>query len=147
MQFVKTGNVSAATAEDSTQKPQLELSKALAHTVPNKDCAVYLTNSGTEATEGALKLAKRFTGKTEIIAAKNSYHGNTQGAMSVCGAEAQNRAYRPLIPGISFISFNCDRDLSKITHKTAAVILETIQGGAVIILTIAIHSFLKLKKS
>ena len=112
------------------QKPQLELSKALASTVPNKNCAVYLTNSGTEATEGALKLAKRFTGKTEIIAAKNAYHGNTQGAMSVCGAEGQNSAFRPLIPGVRFIEFNLEKDLEKITHTTAAVILETIQGGA-----------------
>ncbi len=112
------------------QKPQLELSRALAHTIPNKICAVYLTNSGTEATEGALKLAKRFTGRTEIIAAKNAYHGNTQGAMSVCGAEKQNSAYRPLIPGVRFIEFNLEKDLEKITTNTAAVILETIQGGA-----------------
>ena len=112
------------------QKPQLELSRALAHTISNKKCAVYLTNSGTEATEGALKLAKRFTGRTEIIAAKNAYHGNTQGAMSVCGAEGQNSAYRPLIPGVRFIEFNLEKDLEKITTNTAAVILETIQGGA-----------------
>ncbi len=112
------------------QKPQLELCKALAATIPTKKCAVYLTNSGTEATEGALKLAKRFTGKSEIIAAKNGYHGNTQGAMSVCGAEEQNRAFRPLIPGVKFIEFNNPIDIDKITTKTAAVILETIQGGA-----------------
>lgn len=112
------------------QKPQLELCKALANTIPTKECAVYLTNSGTEATEGALKLAKRFTGKTEIIAARNGYHGNTQGAMSVCGAEEQNRAFRPLVPGIKFIEFNNLVDIDKITSKTAAVILETIQGGA-----------------
>jgi acetylornithine/succinyldiaminopimelate/putrescine aminotransferase len=92
--------------------------------------SVYLTNSGTEATEGALKLAKRFTGRTEIIAAKNGYHGNTQGAMSVCGVEEQNQAFRPLIPGIKFIEFNNEVDLQKITINTAAVILETIQGGA-----------------
>ena len=112
------------------QKPQLELSKALAKTIPAKDYAVYLTNSGTEATEGALKLAKRYTGRTEIIAAKNGYHGNTQGAMSVCGVEEQNRAFRPLIPGVKFIAFNNVLELDKITTKTAAVILETIQGGA-----------------
>ena len=112
------------------QKPQLELCKALATTIPTKNCAVYLTNSGTEATEGALKLAKRFTGKTEIVAAKNGYHGNTQGAMSVCGVEEQNRAFRPLIPGIKFIEYNLEEDLKKITKNTAAVILETIQGGA-----------------
>jgi len=112
------------------QQPQVELCKALAQTLSKNSHRVYLTNSGTEATEGALKLAKRFTGRTEIISAKNAYHGNTQGAMSVCGAEKQNRAFRPLIPGVKFIEFNNDADLVKITTKTAAVILETIQGGA-----------------
>ncbi|MEX6625454.1 aspartate aminotransferase family protein [Tenacibaculum salmonis] len=112
------------------QKPQLELCKALANTLPENLSAVYLVNSGTEATEGALKLAKRFTDRFEIIAAKNGYHGNTQGAMSVCGAEEQNRAFRPLIPGVKFIEFNNEIDLEKITTKTAGVILETIQGGA-----------------
>lgn len=112
------------------QKPQLELCKALANTLPKELSSVYLVNSGTEATEGALKLAKRFTGKNEIIAAKNAYHGNTQGAMSVCGAEQQNRAFRPLIPGVKFIEFNNELDINKITTNTAGVILETIQGGA-----------------
>ncbi len=111
------------------QQPQLDLCKALADTF-TKEVSIYLTNSGTEATEGALKLAKRFTGKTEIVAAKNAYHGNTQGAMSVCGAEVQNQAFRPLIPGIKFIEFNNELDITKITKNTAAVILETIQGGA-----------------
>lgn len=112
------------------QETQLELCKALAKTLPENLSCVYLVNSGTEATEGALKLAKRFTGKTEIIAANNAYHGNTAGAMSVCGAEEQNRAFRPLVPGIKFIQFNNEKDLDKITTKTAGVILETIQGGA-----------------
>ncbi len=112
------------------QKPQLELCKTLSQTLPEELSSVYLTNSGTEATEGALKLAKRFTERTEIVAAKNSYHGNTQGAMSVCGTEKHNRAFRPLIPGIKFIEFNNLADLDKITKNTAAVILETIQGGA-----------------
>ncbi|TVZ55055.1 acetylornithine/succinyldiaminopimelate/putrescine aminotransferase [Lutibacter sp. Hel_I_33_5] len=112
------------------QKPQLELCKALAENSPDNLNAVYITNSGTEATEGALKLAKRFTNRHEIIAAKNGYHGNTQGAMSVCGAEKQNAAFRPLIPGTKFIEFNNQIDIDKITTKTAAVILETIQGGA-----------------
>ncbi len=112
------------------QKPQLELCKALANTLPKNLSSVYLVNSGTEATEGALKLAKRFTNRSEIIAAKNAYHGNTQGAMSVCGAEQQNRAFRPLIPGTKFIEFNNELDIEKITSKTAGVILETIQGGA-----------------
>ncbi|REE81723.1 acetylornithine/succinyldiaminopimelate/putrescine aminotransferase [Lutibacter oceani] len=112
------------------QQPQLELCKILADNLPENLKTVYLTNSGTEATEGALKLAKRFTGRSEIIAAKNGYHGNTQGAMSVCGAEVQNSAFRPLIPGIKFIEYNNFVDIDKITTKTAGVILETIQGGA-----------------
>ncbi len=112
------------------QQPQVELCKLLADNLPQPLETVYLTNSGTEATEGALKLAKRFTGRSEIIAAKFAYHGNTQGAMSVCGAEEQNSAFRPLIPGTKFITFNNLTDLNKITAKTAGVILETIQGGA-----------------
>jgi len=112
------------------QQPQVELCKLLVKNSPKNLNAVYITNSGTEATEGALKLAKRVTGRSEIIAAKNSYHGNTMGAMSVSGVEKQNSAFRPLIPGTKFISFNNASELSKITTKTAAVILETIQGGA-----------------
>ena len=112
------------------QKAQVELCKALSESFPNKKMVVYLTNSGTEATEGALKLAKKVTGRSEIISAKNSYHGNTQGAMSVSGSEHQNQAFRPLVPGAKFIRFNDESDIDKITHKTAAVILETIQGGA-----------------
>lgn len=112
------------------QQPQLDLCKLLAKNLPANLETIYLTNSGTEATEGALKLAKRFTGRSEIIAAKNGYHGNTQGSMSVCGAEEQNSAFRPLIPGIKFVEFNNLNEISKITHKTAAVIFETIQGGA-----------------
>jgi len=112
------------------QQPQVDLCKLLAANLPKPLETVYLTNSGTEATEGALKLAKRFTGRSEIIAAKYGYHGNTQGSMSVCGAEEQNSAFRPLIPGIKFIKFNDLNDLNKITTNTAGVILETIQGGA-----------------
>ena len=112
------------------QKPQVELSKLLAKKLPHNLNCIYITNSGTEATEGALKLAKRTTRRSEIISAKNSYHGNTQGAMSVCGKEEQNSAFRPLIPGVKFVEFNNIDDLIKITNKTAAVILETIQGGA-----------------
>ena len=112
------------------QKPQLELCKLLAQQLPKSLETVYLTNSGTEATEGALKLAKRFTNKHEIISCKNSYHGNTQGSMSVSGVEKQNQAFRPLIPGIRFINFNNIDEIQLITDKTACVILETIQGGA-----------------
>lgn len=112
------------------QEPQLELAKVIAENLPEPLNCTYLTNSGTEATEGALKLAKRATGRFEIISAKNAYHGNTQGAMSVCGNEEQNGAFRPLIPGITFIEFNNEDDLMKINEATAGVILETIQGGA-----------------
>ena len=112
------------------QEPQVALCRFLAEHLPTNLNCTYLTNSGTEATEGALKLAKRVTGRFEIIAARNAYHGNTQGSMSVCGKEEQNRAFRPLIPGSRFIRFNEEADLEAITHKTAAVILETIQGGA-----------------
>jgi len=113
------------------QETSVALCKLLTAQLPiQQNWSVYLTNSGTEATEGALKLAKRFTNRHEIIAAKNAYHGNTQGAMSVCGNENQNRAFRPLIPGTKFITFNNEDELQKITTSTAAVILETIQGGA-----------------
>jgi len=111
------------------QEQPLLLSKLLSSTLP-KTYSVYLTNSGTEACEGALKLAKRHTKRYEIVSAHQSYHGNSQGSMSVSGAEIQNRAFRPLIPGSKFINYNSLQDLEKITTKTAAVILETIQGGA-----------------
>ena len=112
------------------QQPQVNLCKYLCEHLPPSLQSVYLTNSGTEATEGALKLAKRYTGRSEIISAKNAYHGNTQGSMSVCGNEEQNAAFRPLIPGVKFISFNNENDIQNISTETAAVILETIQGGA-----------------
>ncbi len=111
------------------QSPQVELCKLLSQTFPD-NYSVYLTNSGTEACEGALKLAKRVTNRYEVIAAENSYHGNTQGSMSVSGVERQNGAFRPLVPGVRFIEFNNLEHLEKITINTAAVILETIQGGA-----------------
>ena len=111
------------------QKPQLDFCKLISATLPDT-YSVYLTNSGTEACEGAIKLAKRFTKRAEIVAAHHSYHGNTQGSMSVSGAEQQNRAFRPLVPGTKFIQYNAVSDIAKITKKTAAVILETIQGGA-----------------
>ena len=98
--------------------------------MPRSLSNTYLTNSGTEAIEAAMKLAKRITGKTKIIAAKNGYHGNTQGAMSIMGFEERKRAYRPLLPNIDFIEFNNPNDIIKIDNQTAAVFLETIQGGA-----------------
>jgi len=112
------------------QEPAVELAKLLAKSLPNSLEKTYLTNSGTEAVEGALKLAKRATGRSQIISAKHAYHGNTMGSMSVMGFEERKRAFRPLIPDVDFIEFNNEEDLIKITKKTACVILETIQGGA-----------------
>ena len=112
------------------QKEPVLLAKLLADHLPQHLNTTYLTNSGTEAIEGALKLAKRVTGRAEIIAAKKAYHGNTMGAMSVMGYELRKSAYRPLIPGTPYIRFNNPEDLKNITSQTAAVILETIQGGA-----------------
>jgi len=112
------------------QSPAVKLSKLLASHLPSKIDKTYLTNSGTEAIDGAMKLARRSTGRSEIIAAKNAYHGNTMGALSIMGFEERKQPFRPLIPDIRFIEFNNLSDLSKITTKTAAVILETIQGGA-----------------
>ncbi|WP_191860226.1 aspartate aminotransferase family protein [Hanstruepera ponticola] len=112
------------------QKPAVDLTKLLANHLPDNLEKTYLTNSGTEAVEGAIKLAKRATGRSEIIAAKQAYHGNTMGAMSVMGYEERKQAYRPLIPDVKFIGFNNHDDIQNITTKTACVILETIQGGA-----------------
>ncbi len=112
------------------QKPAVELTKLLASHLPYPLEKTYLTNSGTEAIEGSLKLARRVTGRSEIIAAKHAYHGNTMGSMSVMGYEERKQAFRPLIPDVRFITFNQTEDLNQITENTAAIILETIQGGA-----------------
>tara|TARA_B110000967_G_scaffold67609_1_gene69927 strand:+ start:13 stop:1188 length:1176 start_codon:yes stop_codon:yes gene_type:complete len=112
------------------QSPAVKLSKLLSEHLPPNLEKTYLTNSGTEAIDGAMKLARRYTGRSEIIAANNAYHGNTMGALSIMGYEERKQPFRPLIPDIRFIEFNEIEELSKITNKTAAVILETIQGGA-----------------
>lgn len=112
------------------QKPALELTQSLANYLPEPIEKTYLTNSGTEAIDGALKLARRYTGRSEILAAHKAYHGNTMGALSVMGYEERKQPFRPLLPDVRFIHFNEEKDLEKITKKTAAVILETIQGGA-----------------
>jgi acetylornithine/N-succinyldiaminopimelate aminotransferase len=112
------------------QEPTVNLCELLSKNLPKSLSNTYLTNSGTEAIEAAMKLAKRVTGRTEIIAAKNSYHGSTQGSMSIMGLEERKRGYRPLLPDIKFIKFNNENDIKKINKKTAAVVLETIQGGA-----------------
>ncbi|MDA7810412.1 aspartate aminotransferase family protein, partial [Flavobacteriaceae bacterium] len=112
------------------QKPTVKLCELLSKNLPKSLSNTYLTNSGTEAIEAAMKLAKRDTGRSKIIGAKNGYHGNTQGAMSIMGFEERKRAYRPLLPNIDFIEFNNEKDIEKIDYQTAAVVLETIQGGA-----------------
>lgn len=110
--------------------PTVTYCNLLAAQLPEQLTTTYLVNSGTEAIEGALKLARRYTGRSQIISAKNSYHGNTMGSLSVSGYEERKSIFRPLIPDIHFIDFNSEEELLKITDKTAAVILETIQGGA-----------------
>ncbi|MCC4227995.1 aspartate aminotransferase family protein [Zunongwangia profunda] len=112
------------------QAPAVDFSKLLAKSLPDPLNKVYLVNSGTEAIEGALKLARRATGRTEILAAKNAYHGNTMGSLSLMNFEERQKPFRPLIGDVDFIEFNNDDNLNRITKKTAAVILETIQGGA-----------------
>jgi len=112
------------------QSPQVRFAEKLVSLLPENLQSVYFTNSGTEAVEGALKLAKRFTGRNEIIACHNSYHGSTHGALSVMGNEEFKQAYRPLLPGVKFIRFNHIDDLNMITEQTACVIIETIQGEA-----------------
>lgn len=111
-------------------QPAVELTKLLASNLPKTLTTTYLTNSGTEAVEGALKLARRATNRQQIIYADRAYHGNTMGALSVMGYEPRKNAFKPLLPGCEAIKFNDEADLQKITKKTAAVILETIQGGA-----------------
>jgi len=112
------------------QNPQVNFAKALADVLPPNLNCTYFVNSGAEAVEGAMKLAKRYTHRTEIISCKNSYHGSTQGALSLMGNEEFKQAYRPLLPHIQFIEYNSLPDLNLITTKTAAVFIETIQGEA-----------------
>ncbi len=112
------------------QSPQTLLAKALCDTLPDHLDNVYFVNSGSEAIEGAMKLAKRFTGKPNFISCVDAYHGSSHGSLSVGGNEVFKRAYRPLLPGISHIYYGSFSDLAKINSDTAAVILETIQGEA-----------------
>jgi len=112
------------------QSPQVKLAKKLTDLLPPNLNSVYLVNSGAEATDGALKLAKRVTGRTEIIACKNAYHGSTHAALSLSSHEYFKNSFRPLLPDINFIEFNNENSLEKISNKTACVIVETIQGEA-----------------
>ncbi len=110
--------------------PAVTLTKLLAKHLPAPLSKTYLTNSGTEAIEGAIKLARRATGRTEIIASRMAYHGNTMGSLSLMSYEERVAPFRPLIGDVNFINFNAEEDFQYITKTTAAVVLETIQGGA-----------------
>lgn len=123
------------------QQVQSDLARALTHVLPQELHSFYFVNSGTEANEAALKLAKRETGRTELVSFNNSYHGGTHGSLSVTGNENKKYAFRPFLPGVKFINFNVLSELNQITHKTAAVIMEVIQGDAGV--RIATPEFLK----
>lgn len=115
------------------QSPQVQYARLLTRHLPATLNAVYFTNSGAEAVEGAMKLAKRVTGRTEIIAFNNSYHGSTQGALSILGSEYWRNAFRPLLPGVQHLNYNSFEDLQFITEDTACVIAETVQAEAGIV--------------
>jgi len=115
------------------EAPQVQFAKLLTDHLPSSLNSVYFTNSGAEATEGAMKVAKRFNGRTEIIAFNNSYHGSTHGALSVIGSEYWRNAFRPLLPGVLHLNFNSTEAINVITEKTCCVIMETVQGEAGIV--------------
>jgi acetylornithine/N-succinyldiaminopimelate aminotransferase len=123
------------------ESPQVKLAAALTALLPPNLDNIYFTNSGAEATEGALKLAKRYTGRAGIISFKNAYHGSTQGALSVIGDEGFKRRFRPLLPGIAQLSYGDEAGLEMITAETAAVIIETVQAESGI--TVPAESFIK----
>jgi len=112
------------------QAPQVLLAEQIVRTLPSSLDNVYFVNSGSEAVEGAIKLAKRYTGKHEIIAFQNAYHGSTQGALSLMGNEEMKRNFRPLLPGIKHLEFNNEKELEQINTDTCAVIIEPMQGEA-----------------
>ena len=112
------------------QDSQLLFAERLTALLPDNLNCVYTVNSGTEANEAALKLAKRVTGRTELISFLGSYHGSTHGTLSVSGNEAKKQAFRPLLPDVKFLQFNSSADLEQITDRTAGVIIETVQGDA-----------------
>ena len=115
-------------------EPTLNLAKLLSENLPDNLNCTYFTNSGTEALEGAMKLARRFTGRKKIIAAKNAYHGSTMGALTLMGLEDRKKPFEPLIPEVKFINYNSVKDIEKIDNKTSCVIIEVIQGSAGFIL-------------
>ena len=118
---------------EMVERPQVEFARLLAETLPEPLDSVYFLNSGAEAVEGALKLAKRYTARSEMISMRRAYHGSTHGAMSMMGApegEEWKNAFRPLLPDTKAIRFNCEEDLQLITERTACVLCEPIQGEA-----------------
>ena len=112
------------------ETPQVAYAKKITEHLPASLNSVFFTASGSEATEGAMKLAKRITGRTQIVSFKNSYHGSTQGALSIMGDEYWRNAFRPLLPGILQLQYNSFEDLDNITEQTACVIAETVQAEA-----------------
>ena len=114
------------------ENPQVAYAKMLADHLPASLNAVFYTASGSEATEGAMKLAKRYTGRAQIVSFKNSYHGSTQGALSIMGSEYWQQAFRPLLPGITQLNYNNFEELDQITEHTACVVTETIQAEAAV---------------
>ena len=121
---------------EMVERPQVEFARALAEALPEPLDTVYFLNSGAEAVEGALKLAKRYTARTEMISMRRAYHGSTHGAMSMMGApegEEWKKAFRPLLPDTKAIRFNCEEDLTQITSRTACVLCEPVQGEAGVI--------------
>ncbi|MCX7744547.1 MAG: aspartate aminotransferase family protein [Flavobacteriales bacterium] len=112
------------------QSPQVQLARKLATLLPENLQMVYYVNSGSEAIEGAVKLAKRYTGRFETVSFAKAYHGSTQGALSLMGDEYFKQAFRPLVPGNKILRYNCEEDLKKISCRTAAVIVEPVQGEA-----------------
>ncbi len=123
------------------ENPQVAYAKMLAVHLPASLNSVFYTASGSEATEGAMKLAKRFTGRTQIISFKNSYHGSTQGALSIMGSEYWRQAFRPLLPGIMQLNYNNFEELENITEQTACVVAETIQAEAAV--NVPVNNWLK----
>jgi acetylornithine/N-succinyldiaminopimelate aminotransferase len=127
------------------QSPQVQLAQMIASKLPPPLSSVYFTNSGSEANEGALKLAKRYTGRTEIVSFRNAYHGSTHGSLSIMGNEEFKNAFRPLLPDVKILGFNDIESLTSITYRTACVVIEPIQGEAGVILpsTDFLHSLRK----
>lgn len=115
------------------QSPQVQYAKLLTDNLPSSLNSVFYTASGSEATEGAMKLAKRYTGRTQIVSFKNSYHGSTQGSLSIMGDEYWRNAFRPLLPDVLQLNYNSFEDLENITERTACVIAETVQSEAGVI--------------